>query len=118
MLEQAHALPQEDMPLTADLTLRKCMVSIAPSITPYELKKFIEMFAEDTFRVKGFVRTTEGLVLADCVGNVVSVEPYAEQNVPPDRIGWLNILSGAGMPIQKALKNACEWYRAHIVEIA
>lgn len=117
MLDRARALPEQDMPLTADLTLRKLAVRISPDITPYELQKFIEMFAENTFRVKGFIQTSEGLRLADCVGNVVSVVPCEELAVPPERIGWLNILSGAGMPVQKAVREACRWYERHILEV-
>lgn len=113
-LSEAHALSEYEMPLTADLTLQKLMISVAPTITPYELQKFIEMFAEDTFRVKGFVETTEGLRLADCVGNVVSVAPCEGLNVPPERVGWLNVLSGVGMPVRKTVQEACRWYQKHI----
>ena len=75
------------------------------------------MFAEYTFRVKGFIRTTDGLCMADCVGNVVSVSPCDRLDIPPERIGWLNVLSGTGMPIRKAVREACAWYPTHIVEI-
>ena len=75
-LAKAQALPAGDMPLTADLTLRKLLVTIDPSIPPYDLQKFIEMFSEVTFRVKGFIQTSQGMYLADCVGNVVSLSPY------------------------------------------
>ncbi|MGI6031785.1 MAG: GTP-binding protein [Eubacteriales bacterium] len=117
VLAQAHELPQEEMPLTADLTLRKVMISLAPTITPYELRKFIEMFAENAFRVKGFIQTTEGLCLADCVGNVVSVEACDSVQVPQERIGWLNVLSGAGMPVRKAVQEAAKWYPQQVLEI-
>ncbi|MGN1410532.1 MAG: GTP-binding protein [Eubacteriales bacterium] len=117
VLEKSRTLSEDDMPLTADLTLRKLMISVAPTITPYELQKFIEMFAEDTFRVKGFVETTEGLRLADCVGNVVSVVPCDGLDVPIDRVGWLNVLSGAGMPVRKSVREACRWYQKHIIAV-
>ncbi len=117
VLSRAQEAPQQDMPLTADVSLRKVMVSIAPTISPYELQKFIEMFAEYAFRIKGFIQTTEGLRLADCVGNVVNVTPCDGLNVPPERVGWLNVLSGAGMPVRKAVREACEWYQSYIIEI-
>ncbi len=116
MLDKARENPPEEMPLTADLTLRKLMVRVSPEITPYELRKMIEMFAEDTFRVKGFVRTTEGIFLADCVGNVVSVERW-DKEVPESHLGWLNVLSGAGMPVGKAVKEAARWYPGKILAI-
>lgn len=114
-LARARQLPTGDLPLTADLTLRRLSVHIAPTITPYELQKFIEMFAENTFRVKGFVQTSEGMLLADCVGNVVSLRPC--ENVPPERAGILNVLSGAGMPVRKAVLDACRWYRDDILTV-
>lgn len=109
LLSKLRELSTEDMPLTADLTLRKMMITIAPAITPYELQKFIEMFLEVTFRVKGFVQTSEGLYLADCVGNVVSLAPY-EGKVPEEKIGHLMVLSGAGMPLTSRVKEAIRWY--------
>ena len=117
VLARAQARPEDRAPLVADLTLLRLMISIAPTITPYELQKFIEMFAEYTFRVKGFIRTTDGLCMADCVGNVVSVSPCDRLDIPPERIGWLNVLSGTGMPIRKAVREACAWYPTHIVDI-
>lgn len=105
------------MNLTADLTLRCVTVSISPDITSYELQKFIEMFAEETFRVKGWIQTREGLVLADCVANVVSVSP-AKNTVSPDAIGILTVLSGAGMPVFSSVKKAAQWYPDKILSIS
>ena len=115
-LTRAHTLPEADMPLTADLTLRKLMVTVSPDITPYALQKFIEMFIEVTFRVKGFIQTSEGLFLADCVGNVVSLTPYTGE-VPADKIGHLVVLSGAGMPVKKRVREAAAWYPEQILSI-
>ena len=104
------------MPLTADLTLRQLNIRIAPAISAYALQKFIEMFAENTFRVKGFIQTcNQGMVLADCVGNVVSVKPVS-LDVPEEKRGWLTVLSGAGMPVRKAVREACRWYAEMILE--
>ena len=108
--------PGESMPLTADLTVRKLHVKISPEISRYDLQKFIEMFIEDTFRVKGFLQTADaGLLLVDCVGNVVNLSS-APADVPENKIGWLTILSGAGMPVHKAVKQACQWYQKYILE--
>ncbi len=105
-----------DMPLTADLTLRKLLIRIAPTISLYDLQKFIEMFLEVTFRVKGFVQTSEGLYLADCVGNVAALTPYAGA-VPEDKKGFLVVLSGAGMPLRSRVKEAVSWYPKEIIAI-
>ena len=117
LLERARRLPQEDMPLSADLTLRRLSIAVSPGISPQALEKFIEMFCECTFRVKGFVQNTQGLRLVDCVGNVVSLSPCDEIQVPPERIGWLNVLSGAGMPLRAAVQEACRWYAPYIFEV-
>lgn len=116
MLDMARNLPEGDMPLTADLTLRKLLIRISPAITPYELRKFIEMFLEVTFRVKGFVETTEGLYLADCVGNVAQLIPWTAE-LPADRTGFLVALSGAGMPLRSRVKEAAKWYPDFIISV-
>ena len=87
-LARIQQLPPEDMPLTADLTLRKLLVHISPDITPYQLQKFIEMFLEVTFRVKGFVKTSEGVYLADCVGNMVTLTPFKGRCRKKNRVFW------------------------------
>ncbi len=115
-LAKAHLSLKSDMPLTADLTLKKLMITVSPSITPYDLQKFIEMFSEATFRVKGFVQTSEGLHLTDCVGNVVNLTPYNKE-IPKERIGHLVVLSGAGMPVNKYVKEACRWYQDRILSL-
>jgi len=74
------------------------------------------MFAEESYRVKGFVQTRDaGLVLADCVGNVVSVTP-AQQEPEKEKIGLLTVLSGGKAPILTAVKKACSWYASYILE--
>lgn len=116
LLAEARVDPDRDMPLTADLTLRRLMVTLSPAITPYELKKFIEMFSEYTFRVKGFVMTSAGMYLADCVGNVVKLVAY-DGAVPAEKYGRIVVLSGAGMPVKQRVKEAAAWYAKHIIEI-
>lgn len=116
LLAESAARPEQDMPLTADLTLKRLSIQVAPMISAYELQKFIEMFLEDTFRVKGFIRTTDGLFLADCVGNVASLKPCALE-IPEEKCGWLTVLSGAGMPVRKAVREAVRWYSKHILSV-
>ena len=117
LLAQSSHLDGREAPLTADLTLRKLMITVSPTITPYALQKFIEMFLEVTFRVKGFIQTSEGLYLVDCVGNVVSMKPYAGAQVPPERYGHLVVLSGAGMPVRKRVQEAVHWYAGDIISV-
>lgn len=117
LLQQTQTQPFADMPLTADLTLKQLNIHIAPNMTAYALQKFIEMFLEETFRVKGFVRTAdEGLVLVDCVGNIALIVPHNIQ-VPEEKVGWLTVLSGAGMPVRKAVQEARKWYADSILSV-
>ncbi|MCF2652186.1 CobW family GTP-binding protein [Anaeromassilibacillus senegalensis] len=116
MLAQARALPEQDAMLTEDLTLRKLLITVAPTVSPYNLQKFLEMFLEDTFRVKGFIQTSEGLYLADCVGNLVQLSPYAGA-VAQEKVGRLVVLSGAGMPVKKRVKEAVRWYPEDILSV-
>lgn len=97
------------MPLTADITTKKLAVKIKAGIPKEILERFLKLFVETTFRVKGFVETDEGLCLVSCVGNLISIEKYGA-DVPDDSIGILVILSGAGMPVTKTLKEAIAWY--------
>ncbi len=115
-LKQAGEFPSADMPLTADLTHRKLMITLSASIPSYDLQKFIEMFSDVTYRTKGFIQTSEGVFLADCVGNVVSLEPYSA-SVPKDKLGRLVVLSGAGMPLKKRVDEACKWYQKYVISI-
>ena len=105
-----------DRPLIADITTIRLTVRVSPQITIYQLRKFIEMFSETTFRVKGFVRTKEGLMLVSCTGNVVSVTPW-EHPVPAHLEGLLIVLSGSGMPVRKRVREAAAWYPDEIGEI-
>lgn len=116
LLEQAKQLPEQDMPLTADLTLRKLVVEVSNTISAYQLEKFISAFIENTFRVKGFIDTADGLYLVDCVGNVVTMSLYAGE-VPAEKRGRLVVLSGAGMPMKQSVKKAAAWYPDAILSI-
>ncbi|MBQ8143278.1 MAG: GTP-binding protein [Butyricicoccus sp.] len=117
LLAQSQHDPAAEMPLTADLTVRKLNIHVAPTISSYDLGKFVEMFLEDTFRVKGFIETADaGLCLVDCVGNVCSISGCA-LDIPAEKRGWLAVLSGVGMPVRKSVKNAAKWYSESILAI-
>ncbi|MGN1015050.1 MAG: CobW family GTP-binding protein [Butyricicoccus sp.] len=116
LLAEGNGGADADMPLTADLTLRSIVIRIAPSMSAYALQKFIEMFLETTFRVKGFIQTSDGLMQVDGVGNVVDITPY-DKPLSQDKIGWLTVLSGSKMPVRKAVKDACAWYPNDILSV-
>ena len=56
------------------------------------------------------------IIFADCAGNVVNLVPYNKE-LPEEKIGYLVILSGTGMPVQKSVKNAVNWYEKYVIEV-
>ena len=115
LIERSFSDSPDEMNTAADISIRSITVTIRPEITSYHLQKFIEMFLDATFRVKGFIQTAEGMMLVDCVGNIVSIRPY-EQEIGTATPGKLTVLSGAGMPITKRLKEAVSWYQEDIID--
>lgn len=114
-LRAAGEVEREALPLVEDLSVRRITLRLAKSISTYELEKMIHMFAEETFRVKGFVSTRDlGTVLVDCVGTAVSAAPYPGE-VPPERLGVLTVLSGAKLPVRSAVSAACKWYPQYVL---
>lgn len=92
---------------TKDITLRSYVLKIGEDFTPYELEKFVEMFLEDTYRVKGFVRLQGKTYLLDCVGNLFQMKEYEKE------VAGLNeivVLAGNGLPAAKSVKEAMKWY--------
>lgn len=101
--------PEADRP---DLTTQRADVKIDPSMTEYELKRFIGMFSEETSRIKGFVYLEEcGFLLADCVGSLVHLTPW--QGEAP-KSSMLNVLATGGMRLRKTLKYAASWYEGKV----
>lgn len=115
ILRESQNGDSASLPLVNDVSTKQMTVRLNSQISAYELEMFIRMFAENTFRVKGFIQTRDrGTVLVDCVGNVVSVTP-ADMDVSPEKLGVLAILSGGKMPLRSAVQTACKWYESFVV---
>lgn len=87
-----------------DITHQKFTVSINKQTTLNQLLYFLKLISEDTYRIKGFVTIDNELFLVNCVGSLVQVEPYHENN--ETQVGHITILSGSGLSIKKSLKTA------------
>lgn len=92
---------------TKDITLRKLLLHIS-AFDKKDLTSFLRMFAEETYRIKGFVTLPEGRFVVDCVGPMVELRPFdghaaAEENA-------LVVLYGNGLPAQRAIKEAISWF--------
>ena len=67
------------------------------------LESFLRMFAEDTYRIKGFVELDGEVCMADCVGPLVEIRPFAGE---PSELGRLVVLFGHGLPARKSIREA------------
>lgn len=107
---EAMSRPTEisgDIFQTEDITLRKYTLYVKKDVSLDQLQKFLEMFLENTYRVKGFVRTGGKSWLIDCVGSIykqTSVEAISGAG------NYLVVLSGSGLPAKREIKKAMEWY--------
>lgn len=100
----------------ADITLQKACVTFSSDITPVQLKGFLTLVGEETYRMKGFVDTDSGLYLADCVSSSIRLEPYQGETAQQDR-GKLVLLAGKGMQMRQMLKQAKTWYGQWMKEV-
>lgn len=98
-----------------DITLRSYLITVKNNFTYYNFQKFVEMFLDDTYRVKGFVELESKIYLVDCVGNMFKAVPYADV---PSGLNELVVLSGNNLPTAKSIKEAIKWYPDNIAEFA
>ena len=100
-------------PHTKDLTLRK-LTLVVSGFDLSSLTSFLKMFADDTYRIKGFVQLPEGCFLVDCVGPIVEVKPYEGET---NGVGHLTVLFGNGLPAKRSIREAISWFDGADVEI-
>ena len=109
-------IPEDEGTLfqTADITLRKYLIHIKEGTDLDRLSRFLNMLLQDTFRIKGFVRTGGKEYQVSAVGNLLEISEYRRT---PEKTNLLVVLSGSGMPVKKALKTAVEWYPDLVTDI-
>ncbi|MGI6546105.1 MAG: CobW family GTP-binding protein [Fastidiosipilaceae bacterium] len=96
-----------------DLTLQKNAIRVKDGMmSQKQMEHFIRMFVEETYRVKGFARLTDGLYLVDCVGAMVDVSPW--RGGEPENVNTIVALAGQGMALRKSVKAAIRWYADYI----
>ena len=98
-----------------DITLQKACITVSNAMTSHQLKHFIALFAEDTWRVKGIVTLGDGIFQADCIGSLVQLQPYAG----PLPLGGnqLTALAVAGMQLHRSIQKAREWYPELVTKV-
>lgn len=97
-----------------DLTLQKRCIVISEKIQLEQLKSFIHLFVEDTYRVKGFVKLSNEFYNVDCVGSYVKVEKYT--GTEPNEYNKIVALAGKNMNLRKSLNQAISWYEGLVWE--
>ena len=107
--------PEEEAGHAKDLTLQKAAIRVSGEMTPEQLEHFLQLFAEDTYRIKGIVRLGGQWLLVDCTGAFVQITPW--EGTPPQDEHTLVALAGRGMPLRKSIKNAVAWYPALIAGV-
>lgn len=98
-----------------DLTLQKYMVTVSSQMLLVQLKGFLTMVIEDTWRIKGIVTIQDGRYFIDCVGPSVWIEPY--QGAMTESENQIVFLAGEKMPLRKSLKEALKLYGKWVKEI-
>lgn len=98
---------------TKDITLSRATVAVS-GFTPDRLRAFLKMFAEETYRIKGFVNMGGQNYLVDCVGPVVDVRIHEGE---VDEPGRLAVLYGKGLHAKRAITEAAGWFEDCGVEI-
>ncbi len=103
----------EELFQTADVTLRKYLLQIREEVKLEELRGFLKMIMDETFRIKGFVCTEGKQYLVNTVGNMLEISEYEKE---PHTTNMLVALSGSGMSVKRAVKTAMEWYPEVVAE--
>ena len=89
-----------------DINLQKLILTVS-GFDRKSLESFLRMFAEDTYRIKGFVELDGEICAADCTGPLVEIRPFAGE---PSEPGKLVVLFGHGLPAKKSIREAVSWF--------
>lgn len=97
-----------------DITLQKASILLEDEVDYESVKALLNLIAEGTYRIKGFVEIKGEIYLVDCVGGYVKLEIYTGEY---SSLQKLVALAGAGMSLRKVLKEAKGIYKGIIKEI-
>ena len=96
---------------TKDVSLQKVTITLKDTMSMAQLEKFLQMFIEETYRIKGFVCLEGRTALVDCVGASLKIMPH---EAAPARCNRLTAMAGQGMEMEAALGKAVEWYQDYV----
>lgn len=96
-----------------DISLQRASLFLSPRAGSADLPGMLAALAGGSHRVKGIVTLRDGSFLVDCVGEHISVAPFAG---PGGEHGLeLTVLAGPGLPMRKTLQAALKDY-PHLLE--
>lgn len=98
-----------------DITLQKYLITVSEEMTVKQLEGFLNMIADETYRIKGFVRLAGILFFVDCVGPFVNYYEYHDPQVA--EVNKIVVLAGPGMSTRKIIKEARQWYEDVILKV-
>ncbi len=90
---------------TKDITLQKSTLIVSENANITALKSTLNILADSTYRMKGFVKISDGTYHVDCTGPDIQIKPWQKQ-----ADNKIVLLAGKGMPLRKAIKQAIEWH--------
>lgn len=95
---------------TADLTLRKYIITITKDTNLNEVIEFINSFLEETDRLKGFISCNNTIYYMDCVGNELKYELYTD-TFDESILNKLVVLGSHGLKTKSQIKSALKNYK-------
>lgn len=98
-----------------DISLRKLLLRVSQQVPCAALTAMIRLFAEDSLRVKGIVKTKDGSTLVDCIGAMVQVSPYTGS--PDNASDALNVLASDVADVDKGIRLAQTMYPQYLLEV-
>ncbi|ONI37855.1 hypothetical protein AN639_08790 [Candidatus Epulonipiscium fishelsonii] len=99
---------------TQDLTLQKVLIQISPTCTMARLKSILRLLVEDAYRIKGFISVEGQTHLVECVGPIINISLYPNEEVDAQH---LVILSGGKRNLLKKVKQVKQTYSTEILSI-
>ncbi len=90
---------------TKDITLQKNTIIISKNADKTALKSILTILADSTYRMKGFVKISDGVFHVDCTGPDIQIKPWTK-----DADNKIVLLSGKGMPLRQSIKKALQWH--------
>lgn len=106
-IEDLKQLNEENPQIhTRDITLRSLTLEVR-GFTVNHMRAFLQMFAEDTYRIKGFAELEHQMYVIDCVGPIVELRPFSGEVAEPGR---LTVLFGNKLNPKKGIQEAVSWF--------